>query len=84
MQELDENLRREVKELKAEVRRLRRMVEAGFVLLGIAVAIFFPGLLLIVLAVAMMILFAFLVSPVRGLIFSSLLQKPDRPKTERL
>lgn len=36
-------LRHEIQELKAEVRRLRRMIEGGCVVVGLAIAKIFPG-----------------------------------------
>jgi hypothetical protein len=77
MSDNESRLEREVQELRAEVRRLRRMMEGGFVAAGLAVAIIFPQLAWLVLAVAVLIFFAFLVSPVRRMIFSSIFHKRD-------
>jgi multisubunit Na+/H+ antiporter MnhG subunit len=66
------NLKREVQELKAEVRHLRRLVETGLVVFGVAIIYFTPQLALAAAGLGVMILFAFLVSPVRKLIFQYL------------
>lgn len=70
-------LQREVQELKAEVRRLRRMIEGGFIVIGLAAVVIFPQLLMLALGIAGLVLFAFLVSPVRRLIFSSMFHRRD-------
>lgn len=64
-------LAREVSELKAEVRRLRRLIEGAFIVLGVAAIVLYPGILVLVASFCILCLFAFLVSPVRRLIFSS-------------
>ena len=45
MDDIDFKVKREIQELRAEVRRLRRTVEAGFVVLGLAAVMIFPQLL---------------------------------------
>ncbi len=70
--------KREVQELRSEVRRLRRTVEAGFLVAGLAVAVIFPQLLMLALVIGVLVLFAFLVSPVRRMIFTSIFQKRHR------
>jgi len=70
-------LQREIRELKAEVRRLKYVVEGGCVVIGLVAAIVFPQVLLIAAGIAAAILFACLISPVRRLIFSSFFTKRD-------
>lgn len=70
-------LQRQVQELKAEVKRLKRMIEGTFVIIGLGVVIIFPQLAVLALFVAVLCLFAFLVSPVRRLIFSYIFGKRD-------
>jgi len=77
MDDIDFKVKREIQELRAEVRRLRRTVEAGFVVLGLAAVMIFPQLLTLVIAIGVLVLFAFLVSPVRGMIFKSIFHKRD-------
>jgi hypothetical protein len=78
MDDIDFKVKREVQELRAEVRRLRRTVEAGFAVAGLAVVVIFPQLLMLALVIGVLVLFAFLVSPVRRLIFTSIFAKRDR------
>ena len=75
-------LQREVRELKAEVRRLRRFIIGGFAVAGLFVVIIFPELLMFALEVAVCCFFAFLVSPVRRMIFSYLFGKRDGRQCE--
>lgn len=70
-------LEKEVHELKAEVKRLRRMIEGAYVVIGLAAVIIFPQFLWYVVGIVGAIFFACLVSPVRHLIFSSVFQKRD-------
>jgi hypothetical protein len=70
-------LQREVQELKAEVRRLRRTVEGAFIVVGLVAVLICPQLLVLVAGIAALILFAFLVSPVRRMIFTSIFYKRD-------
>ena len=70
-------LQREVRELKSEVRRLRRLIEGAFVIVGLGVVIVFPQLAVYALGLVVPIFLAFLVSPVRGLIFSYLFGKQN-------
>lgn len=78
MDDIDFKVKREVQELKAEVRRLRRTVEIGFAIAGLAVVVIFPQLLMLALVIGVFVLFAFLVSPVRRMIFTSIFHKRDR------
>ena len=77
MSDLDFKVKREVQELRAEVRRLRRTLEGGFVVIGLAVIVVFPQLLLFAVAVAVITFLAFLVSPVRHLIFDHIFHRLD-------
>ena len=70
-------LQREVRELKAEVRRLRRLIEGALVVVGLGVVIIFPQLAAFALGLAVICFLAFLVSPVRRLIFSYIFGKRD-------
>lgn len=76
MNDTEATLRREVQELRAEVRRLRRAVECGLAVIAVAAAVIFPDLLRVAVFVGVLIIFALLVSAVRRLIFSSFLGKP--------
>jgi hypothetical protein len=78
MDDADKNLRTEVLELKAEVRRLKRIIEGGIIILCLVLLILFPGLLTFAIATAGLILFACLVSPVRGMIFSYIFKRDSR------
>lgn len=71
MNDTETRLRQEVQELRAEVTRLRRAVECGLAVIAVAAAVIFPDLLRVGIFVGVMIIFAFLVSPVRRLIISS-------------
>ena len=73
-------LQQQVRELKGEVRRLRRMCELGVGAVALAVVFLFPQLLLYAFAIGACILFALLVSPVRHLIFPSVFKKPTASK----
>ena len=70
-------LQREVKELKVEVRRLRHTVEGALVVVGLIAILIFPQLLIWAAALAVLILFGFLVSPKRRMIFSYFFHKRD-------
>ena len=70
-------LQREVQELKAEVRRLRRTIEGGFVVIGLAAVVICPQLLMFALIVPAAILLTLLVSPARRFVVSYLLNKQD-------
>jgi hypothetical protein len=77
MSDIDFKVNREVHELRAEVRWLRRTVEAGFLVAGSAAVVIFPQLLMLALVIGVLVLLAFLVSPVRRMIFTSIFQKRD-------
>jgi hypothetical protein len=70
-------LQREVQELKAEVRRLRRTVEGGFVVIGLAVVVICPQLLMFALIIPAAILLTLLVSPARRYVVMYLSHKQD-------
>ena len=65
-------LENEITELKAEVRQVRRMLEAAVVIFALAAVYLFPQLALGVLGVAIASLAALLISPVRHLVFPSI------------
>jgi hypothetical protein len=73
-------LQREIQELKAEVRRLRRTIEGGFVAVILVIAMLFPQILVLAACLGVLILFGFLVSPYRQMIFSSFSRKRDSHK----
>jgi len=77
MSETDFKMKREIEELRAEVRRLRLTVEAGLVIAGLAAVIVFPQLLRLALVIGVLVIFAFLVSPLRRMILTSIFDKPD-------
>lgn len=69
------NLEQEVAMLRAEVRRLRRLLEGAVLMVGVGLMILFPGLLTIGISLAVMILFGFVVSPHRRMILRPLLNR---------
>ena len=73
-------LEREVQELRAEVRRLRHLIEGTILIATIGVMVLIPNLLVIGISLGVLILFGFLVSRQRGMIFQSLFQKRDTHK----
>ncbi len=77
MNDNDLQLKREIQELRAEVRRLRRTVEAGLVLLGLAAVVIFPQLLMLVLVIGVFVPIALLVSRQRGMIFTAIFEKRE-------
>jgi len=77
MSDSESKLQHEVQELRAEVRRMKRTVEGVFVAVVVAIAVIFPQLLVLAACIGVLILFAFLVSPVRRMIFTSIFQKRD-------
>ena len=78
MDEIDFKVQREVQELRAEVRRLRRTVEAGYVVIALAAVVIIPQLLMLALVIGVFVLFGFLVSRQRRMIFNSIFHKRDR------
>jgi hypothetical protein len=71
-----QQLQQEVRELRAEVRQIKLLLMVTLVLVaGVFVALF-PDLLVAAVALGVLILFGFLVSPLRRTIFQSLAQKP--------
>jgi uncharacterized protein (DUF2062 family) len=70
-------LQREVRELKAEVRRLQHIIQGGLAAGVLVAVIFVPQLLVLAAGLGAAILFAFLVSPYRRMIFSSFSRNPD-------
>ena len=78
MNDIDFKVKREVQELRAEVRRLRRTVETGFIVAGLAAVVIFPQLLMLAVVICVLVLFAFLVSPMRRMIFISIFHNRDK------
>lgn len=70
-------LQRDVQELRAEVRRLRYLIEGAILVASIGLVVLFPNLLVIGISLGMFILFGFVVSRQRRMIFHSLFQKRD-------
>jgi hypothetical protein len=68
-------LQREVRELKAEVRRMRHLIEGVVLIVAIGAVLLFPNLPVIAIALAGFILLGILASPLRRTIFQSLFQK---------
>ena len=77
MDDPNTKLEREVAELRAEVRRLRLLVEGGVLIVGIGLVILFPGLLSVGISLGVLILFGLLVSRQRRLIFHSLFARRE-------
>lgn len=77
MEDKDKKLERELKELKAEVRRLRLMIECLCVAAAVLAAIMFPQIAVLLLIVTAVILLALLISPARRSVFPYLFDKQD-------
>jgi hypothetical protein len=75
MSDSNSHLHREISELKSEVRRLRHLVEGSIVIVASGLVFLFPNLLVIGASLGVLILFGFLVSRQRLLIFKSLIRK---------
>ena len=76
---MDDNefkMQREIRELKAEVKRLKRMLEAGFIVVGVVVILIFPELLILA-AIGALGFFAFLLCPLGRKIFSPIFHERD-------
>jgi hypothetical protein len=78
MEDLDKQLQREVQELRAEVRRLRYLIEGAILIVSIGLVLLIPDLLVVGISLGVLILFGFLVSRQRRMIFTSLFHKRDR------
>ena len=78
MDDQNTQLQREVRELRAEVRRLRYLVEGAILIISIGLVVLIPNLLIVGISLGVLILFGFLVSRQRGMIFTSLFHKRDR------
>ena len=78
MDDPNTQLQREVQELRAEVRRLRYLVEGAILIISIGLVVLIPNLLIVGISLGVLILFGFLVSRQRGMIFQSLFQKRDK------
>lgn len=81
MSEAESKSRQEINNLKAEVRRLRRIIQYGVTTIALAVLLAFPQLFRLAFIVGLLILFALLISPVRHLIFPKLFKKKAGPDT---
>jgi hypothetical protein len=75
-------LERDVQELRAEVRRTRHLLEGAVAVITVGLLILIPQLFIVVLAMGALILFGFLVSPLRRIIFQSLFQKRQADENE--
>lgn len=80
MTDSEADLRREVKELRTEVTRLRQLIERVTIGIVVVAVLLFPSLLIYAAAIGGAILFALLVSPVRHLIFPSIFHERKRLK----
>jgi hypothetical protein len=80
MNDSHSNLHREVCELKAEVRRLRRLIEGSILIIALGLVMVFPNLLVVSISLGVLILFGILVSRQRLLIFNSFLRRRDIPE----
>ena len=77
----ESELRREVEELRAEVKYLKNLIEWGLVIVGIGLALLFQDLVGLAILIGILILLGILASPFRRLISSILFGK--RNKAER-
>jgi hypothetical protein len=75
MSDQSTKLEREVSELRAEVRRLRRAIQGMVLIVCLGLVLLFPNLLDVGVFLGALILFGFLVSRQRRLIFRSLFTK---------
>jgi hypothetical protein len=75
MEESNTQLQREIQELRTEVRRLRHLIEGAILIISIGLVVLIPNLLIMGISLGVLILFGFLVSRQRRLIFQSLFQK---------
>jgi len=75
-------LQREVQELRAEVRRLRYLIEGAILIVSIGLMALFPNLLVIGISLGGSVLFGFVVSRQRRMIFQYLFQKRDEHKPD--
>ena len=75
MDDRNTQLQREVRELRSEVQFLRRLVEGVVLVIGIGLVVLIPSLVVFGIALGGMILFGFLVSRQRRMIFQSLFRK---------
>jgi hypothetical protein len=80
MDDPNTQLQQDIRELKAEVRRLRLLIEGVVLIIGIGLVLLIPNLLVMGISLAGLILFGFLVSRQRKLIFRSLCQGRDKRK----
>ena len=78
MDDQNTQLQREVRESRAEVRRLRYLVEGAILIISIGLVVLIPNLLIVGISLGVLILFGFLVSRQRAMIFTSIFHKRDR------
>jgi len=81
MDDTQQKLQHEVRELRAEVQRLKRSIQGGLAVAGLVVLCVFPQLALMLAEVGASILFALLISPVRHLIFPTVFRAPRNRKS---
>lgn len=67
-----QQLQREVQELRSEVRHMRRILEAFVTVAALGIVVLFPTLAGVAVGIGALVLFGFVVSPYRRLIFESL------------
>jgi hypothetical protein len=77
MDDKNMQLQQEVQELRAEVRRLRYLIEGAILIISIGLVVLIPNLLVIGISLGVLILFGFLVSRQRRMIFHSLFRKRE-------
>ena len=77
MDDQNTQLQQEIQELRAEVCRLRHLIEGAILIVSIGLVALFPNLLVIGISLGVLILFGFVVSRQRRMIFQSLFQKRD-------
>jgi hypothetical protein len=73
----DSKLQRETRELKGEVRYLRRSIQGSLTAIFLVIVTFVPQLLVLTASLGATILFGFLVLPHRRMIFSSSTRNHD-------
>ena len=78
MDDPNKQLRQDIQELRAEVRRLRLLIEGIVLIIGVGLVLLIPNLLVLGISLVGLILFGFLVSRQRRLIFHSLFQRRDK------
>ena len=77
MDDRNTQLQRDIQELKAEVRRLRHLIDGAILIVSIGLVMLIPNLLIVGISLGVLIIFGFLVSRQRRMIFRSLFQKRE-------